>query len=212
MGGERHSGLKWGCCNVRYSWRSRNPRVIHSGCKRTCPNAGVLTIQVNADGCCLNNGRPEARGGVGVYFWDNFPYNVAKSLPNSPYQVHTNQRAEITAAITAIQQCRQACFHTITDDVFTGDIGSFRGPRIDIELYMDSKYVVDAMEDWRHTWKANGWRTSKRERVTNMDLFLELDELVDDLEESNVVVKFEHVPREQNLEADALSRQGASQV
>ncbi|KAJ3278496.1 hypothetical protein HK104_002289 [Borealophlyctis nickersoniae] len=55
-------------------------------------------IFVYADGACSQNGSFGARGGYGVYFGPNSPYNVSKPLQGPA----TNQRAELTAVIAAI--------------------------------------------------------------------------------------------------------------
>ncbi|XP_030044630.1 ribonuclease H1 [Microcaecilia unicolor] len=46
---------------------------------------------VYTDGCCANNGRNDARAGIGVYWGPGHPSNVAERLPGR----QTNQRAEI---------------------------------------------------------------------------------------------------------------------
>ena len=62
------------------------------------------------------------------------------------------------------------------------------GFRSDVTVYSDSKYVVSTMND---NWK----------RKTNYDLWFELDKLCRSHD-----VKFKWIPRDQNGQADALSR------
>ena len=45
-----------------------------------------------------------------------------------------------------------------------------------VELYSDSKYVVDGITKWVIGWRKNGWQTSKRSPVLNRDLWRSLDE------------------------------------
>jgi ribonuclease HI len=46
----------------------------------------------------------------------------------------------------------------------------------EIELYSDSKYVLDGINEWIHGWKKNGWRTANKKPVKNADLWQHLDE------------------------------------
>lgn len=74
-------------------------------------------------------------------------------------------------------------------------------------LISDSLYLVDAMTDWVYRWKHNGWINSKGYEVGNKDDFQRLDSLVDELEdEYDVYVKFWHVDRQYNNDADDLAR------
>ncbi|KAJ3330530.1 hypothetical protein HDU93_000339, partial [Gonapodya sp. JEL0774] len=52
----------------------------------------VKIVFVDADGCCLDNGKTTARGGIGVYFGPNDAKNLMEPLQG----VQTNQRAELT--------------------------------------------------------------------------------------------------------------------
>ena len=41
-----------------------------------------------------------------------------------------------------------------------------------VNLYSDSKYVVDAIEKgWVVKWKQNGWMRNKKEKASNVDLW-----------------------------------------
>jgi ribonuclease HI len=46
-----------------------------------------------------------------------------------------------------------------------------------VDLYSDSRYVLDGLKSWIHSWKKNGWRTSSKQPVKNQDLWQRLDEL-----------------------------------
>ena len=43
-------------------------------------------------------------------------------------------------------------------------------------IYTDSRYVVDGISKWIHSWKRNGWKNAKKEAVKNEDLWKMLDE------------------------------------
>lgn len=54
---------------------------------------------VFTDGACQNNGKWNSRAGYGVFFGENSPYNISEPLRGHA----TNQRAEMTAVLAAIQ-------------------------------------------------------------------------------------------------------------
>ena len=49
------------------------------------------------------------------------------------------------------------------------------GSRVDV--YSDSKYVLNGLAEWLDQWKARGWRTASKKPVKNEDLWRILDEL-----------------------------------
>ncbi|KAL8686828.1 MAG: hypothetical protein Q9218_006836 [Villophora microphyllina] len=53
--------------------------------------------------------------------------------------------------------------------------------------------------------KKNGYKNAKGTAVTNADLFMEIDKLIDNLNELGIGVSFWHVPRVRNKEADLLA-------
>ncbi len=61
---------------------------------------------------------------------------------------------ELLAAISAFQALREPC---------------------EVEFFTDSQYVKQGIESWVRGWKANGWRTVKKEPVKNEDLWRALD-------------------------------------
>ncbi|MBX3359357.1 MAG: ribonuclease HI [Phycisphaeraceae bacterium] len=46
-----------------------------------------------------------------------------------------------------------------------------------VELYSDSKYVLDGLSEWMAGWKARGWKTAAKKPVKNVELWQELDGL-----------------------------------
>lgn len=67
--------------------------------------------------------------------------------------------------------------------------------------------MVNAMTDWVERWRHNGWLDVNRRVVTNKADFVELDNLIEELEtEERVYVKLWHVNREHNAGADAEAR------
>ena len=55
-------------------------------------------IYVYTDGSCINNGKPNAKAGIGIYFGENDKRNVSMRIPGK----QTNNIAELSAIILAI--------------------------------------------------------------------------------------------------------------
>lgn len=47
-----------------------------------------------------------------------------------------------------------------------------------VELYSDSKYVLNGLREWMAGWKKKGWKTANKQPVKNQDLWMRLDELM----------------------------------
>jgi ribonuclease HI len=48
---------------------------------------------------------------------------------------------------------------------------------ITVDLYTDSKYVIQGINEWIDAWKAKDWKTAKKKPVKNVDLWKQLDTL-----------------------------------
>ena len=107
-------------------------------------------IDVYTDGACSGN---PGKGGWGVYMKiENQEVELKGSMDNT-----TNNRMELTAVIEALKHLKN---------------------KSNINLFTDSKYVMQGIKEWIHKWKKNNWKTSKKESVKNKELWVELDELV----------------------------------
>ncbi|MDR1410893.1 MAG: ribonuclease HI [Spirochaetaceae bacterium] len=72
----------------------------------------------------------------------------------------TNNRMELTAALSALEMLRKLNIAPKTVVVFT-----------------DSQYVQKGMTEWLPAWKEKNWINSDRQPVKNQDLWMKLDEL-----------------------------------
>lgn len=145
--------------------------------------------QVYCDGSCLNNGKPNARAGYGIYFGEKDPRNKAGKLPGS---LQTNNRGELMAILESLKIC----------------------PTGDLEVITDSNLAVKTFTEWINTWKKTNWWKSKdwthKDAKKNCDLILEIDNLIQSRQGK---VKFTHVyghrDNKGNIEADRLANEGA---
>jgi len=141
---------------------------------------------VYTDGCCLNNGFANPKGGIGVYWAPHHPMNISEPLlVDAP----TNNKAELVAASRALEQ---AIGIGLTS----------------IELRTDSKYTIQAMTEWMKNWEANGWKTSKNTDVVNKNLMINLADLCKRISITWVHVDA-HVGIYGNEQADRLANEGA---
>jgi len=95
----------------------------------------------------------------------------------------TNNRMELTAAITALESLTRPCT---------------------VDLHTDSQYVRNGITLWIKGWKARGWKTASKDPVKNVDLWMRLDEAVQRHEISWHWVKG-HAGNELNERADQLA-------
>lgn len=107
-------------------------------------------INIYTDGACSGNPGP---GGWGAYI-DNA--GLVTELSGREENT-TNNRMELKAVIEALNS-------------FTS--------KTNLNLYTDSKYVMDGSSKWIENWKKNGWKTAQKKAVKNQDLWIELDKLV----------------------------------
>jgi ribonuclease HI len=149
----------------------------------------AYTMEIYVDGGCRGNGKPGAIGAAAAVFKPKFGRSLAwaKALPRSP--TPTNQRAEITAVIIAIEQALERFKELYTR------------PRLDVTIYSDSKFAVNCMTQWIYKWTQNGWINAQGYPVANRDLLEEVSDLDDRLRDLGFV-EYIWIPREQNQEAD----------
>jgi ribonuclease HI len=152
----------------------------------------VYIINLYADGGCRGNGKPGAIGAAAVLFkkrkgrWRP-KHSVA--LPSSPPP--TNQRAELTAVILALEMALRQPAKLRTD------------PWLDVTIYIDSKYAKGCMVEWIHNWRQNGWINARGGPVVNKDLIMRASALDSQLRKI-ADVEYKWIPREQNRRADEL--------
>lgn len=149
----------------------------------------VYTMEIYVDGGCRGNGQPGSIGAAAALFKFRSGGHRAwtKRLPR--YPPPTNQRAEITAIILALDQALEK-FAELRSS-----------PRLDVKIYSDSKYAIGCMTDWIYKWSRNGWINAAGNEVANRDLIQEASDLDDRLREEGSV-QYIWIPRAENEDAD----------
>ena len=112
----------------------------------------MKTVKIYTDGACSGNPGPGGWAAI-------LSYGDKRREISGGEHATTNNRMELTAVIRALELLKEPCI---------------------VELYSDSKYVVDALEKrWVYGWKARGWIKSDRKPALNVDLWETLLPLVE---------------------------------
>ena len=136
------------------------------------------------DGACSGNPGP---GGWGVLLRAMAGDDVLKERELSGGEAETtNNRMELLAAIHALETLERPSRLTVVTD---------------------SAYVKNGVTSWIFGWKKNGWKTSGKKPVKNVELWQRLDAA-----QARHEVRWEwvkgHAGHPENERADALARQG----
>lgn len=136
-------------------------------------------VLIYTDGACSGNPGPGGWGAI-LRFGE-----LEKELSGGERNT-TNNRMELTAAISALEALKR--------------------PAI-VDLTTDSQYVRDGITKWIHGWKRNGWRTADKKPVKNVDLWQRLDAALGQHEVRWHWVRG-HAGHAENERADQLAREG----
>lgn len=108
-------------------------------------------VVIYIDGACSGNPGPGGWAAIMRYM------SVEKDISGGEEHT-TNNRMEIMAAIKSLEHMKERC---------------------EIDMYTDSEYLRKGITEWIHSWKANGWKTSKKKDIKNVDLWKQLDQYID---------------------------------
>lgn len=147
----------------------------------------MTKVTIYTDGAARGN--PNGPGGYGVVLEYVDSKGELHTLELSQgYVKTTNNRMELMGVIVALESLNRPC-------------------RID--LYSDSKYVVDAFnQNWIESWVKKGWKKSDNKPVKNIDLWKRLLQAKEGHDISFHWVKG-HNDHLQNERCDALATSAA---
>ncbi|MBQ3116826.1 MAG: ribonuclease HI [Alphaproteobacteria bacterium] len=136
-------------------------------------------IELYTDGACSGN---PGNGGWGylLKYRDVQKENYG-GLPQT-----TNNQMELTAVIEGLKALKEPCH---------------------IDLYTDSKYVLEGATKWLVGWKEKGWKKADKKMVLNQELWQELDSLLSQHQIEWHWVKG-HAGHPENERVDKLACQG----
>ncbi len=110
-------------------------------------SGGVRSVRIYTDGSC--HGNPGPGGWAAILESRNHRREMTGHDPAT-----TNNRMEMMAVLEALRALKEACV---------------------VDVWTDSRYVVDGMQSWLPGWKKRGWKTASRQPVKNEDLWRALD-------------------------------------
>lgn len=136
-------------------------------------------IKLYTDGACSGN---PGNGGWGYLLqYKNVQKENFGGLPQT-----TNNQMELTAVIEGLKALKESCI---------------------IDLYTDSKYVLEGATKWLIAWKAKNWKKADNKPVLNQELWQTLDSLMQNHQITWHWVKG-HAGHPENERVDALACQG----
>ena len=104
----------------------------------------MKTVTIYTDGACSGNPGPGGWGAI-------LEYKGQRREISGGEKQTTNNRMELTGVISALSALKEPCI---------------------VELYSDSKYVIDALEKgWVVSWRKKGWIKSDKKPALNPDLW-----------------------------------------
>ncbi|MGH8497606.1 MAG: ribonuclease HI [Methylococcales bacterium] len=141
-------------------------------------------VNLYTDGACRGNPGP---GGWGVLLEYR---GVKKELFGGVKEHTTNNRMELLAAIKGLEALKRSCT---------------------VNVYTDSTYVQQGITQWLKSWKKRNWLTTSRTPVKNQDLWMRLDQAM-----QNHTVQWKwvrgHAGHAGNERADKLANQGIDSI
>ena len=110
----------------------------------------MKTVDLYTDGAC--SGNPGNGGYCAILI-----YNDIEKVISGSEKETTNNRMELLAVIKGLSALKEPC---------------------EVDLFSDSQYVTDAFNlSWITSWQMNGWKTSNKKPVKNVDLWERLLDL-----------------------------------
>ena len=111
----------------------------------------MKTVTIYTDGACSGNPGPGGWGAI-------LEWNGVEKVISGGAADTTNNRMELIGVIEALSLLKEPCV---------------------VELYSDSKYVIDALQKgWVYGWQKKGWIKSDKMPAQNVDLWERLLPLV----------------------------------
>lgn len=108
-------------------------------------------VELYTDGACSGNPGP---GGWAFILKHPATGKVKEQSGGEPRT--TNNRMELLSVIKGLETLDRPCT---------------------VELYSDSKYVINGLQEWLDEWKKKGWKRGRNATLANLELWQTLDEL-----------------------------------
>jgi ribonuclease HI len=140
-------------------------------------------VVIYTDGAC--SGNPGPGGWAAILKWRDKEKTLSGAAP-----ITTNNIMELTAVIRALEALKRP---------------------VPVIVATDSRYVMDGITRWLKRWKQNGWQTTDKRPVKNVELWQQLDNAA-----ARHVIEWRwvkgHSGDSGNERADKLARAAISQL
>jgi len=110
-------------------------------------DSAAKKVALYADGSCHGNPGP---GGWAAILECN---GQTRELMGAE-RATTNNQMEMRAVLEGLRALKERCT---------------------VDVWSDSRYVIDGMTSWLHNWKRRGWQTADKKPVKNVELWQALD-------------------------------------
>ena len=138
-------------------------------------------IKIYTDGSCIGN--PGKGGWAAIIINNNNKKIISGRKKNT-----TNNQMELMAAIEALKKIPK---------------------NQEVQMFTDSKYVKMGITEWIKKWSQNDWKTSSKQKVKNIELWKELNDISKKHKIEWHWVKA-HAGNPNNEEADELAKKAAN--
>ncbi len=135
-------------------------------------------VDVYTDGAC--SGNPGKGGWAAILIYNGVEKEISGASPET-----TNNRMELLAIIEGLRALKESC---------------------EVSIYSDSQYALEPFnKGWIYDWQKNNWKTSSKQEVKNIDLWLAL--LLEIKKHKVTWIKVKgHADNAYNNRCDALAR------
>ncbi len=139
-------------------------------------------IIVYSDGSCINNGKRNAYGGIGIYC-ENTKESISQKIVYQTFNKPvTNNVCEMYAIKVAIDK------YAKNDHV--------------LKIITDSQYCYNTFTKWAKSWKKNNWKKSTKGEILNLDMIKDIYSKCETLN-----IKFEHCNSHKSPPSDKSSKE-----
>jgi ribonuclease HI len=144
-----------------------------------------MKVRIFTDGAC--SGNPGPGGWAAAILFPTGKQEITGYEPDT-----TNNRMELTAVTEAVKLAVECKYNHI-------------------DVYSDSAYIVDAINNCRlEAWKLNGWKTKEHTPVKNKDLWMDLSKSIAALRKTRGCINFikvkGHADIKYNIRVDELAK------
>ena len=147
----------------------------------------LIVIDVYTDGSCLNNPGPGGWAYLILFYYSDRTVEKLVRAEKAD-KTTTNNQMELLSVINSLIFLLQEKIN------------------VTIDLYTDSQYVSKGVNEWLPNWKKNQWKNGKKKEILNIELWKQLDYLVENVKNIKISYVKAHDTNIYNNYVDNLAR------